>query len=90
MKVRTSDPSGSFVSANHRKLAPYWGQMQPQIKVEVQGGDIKVALRGTCLRAAFRKGDAPWLVWHGHGPDNRDATVTLAQFRALAWEAANS
>ena len=65
------------------------GQMDPHIKVEVQGGDIKVALRGTCLRAAFRKGDAPWLVWHEHGPDDRDATVTLARFRALAWEAAN-
>lgn len=63
--------------------------MQPQIKVEVQGSDIKVALRGTCLRAAFRKGDAPWLICHDHGPDDRDATVTLSQFRALAWEAAN-
>ena len=62
--------------------------MQPQIKVEIQG-DIKVALRGTCLRAAFRKGDAPWPVWHEHGADDRDATVTLAQSRVLAWEAAN-
>ena len=32
---------------------------------------MDVALRGTCLRAAFRKGDAPWLVCHEYGPDDR-------------------
>jgi hypothetical protein len=31
------------------------------LRVEVQGHHILVAMRGSCLRAKFRKQDAPWL-----------------------------
>ena len=31
------------------------------LRVEVQGPFILVAMRGTCLRAKFRKQEAPWL-----------------------------
>ena len=63
--------------------------MEPQLKVEVQGSDIKIALRGSCLRVAYRKGDAPWLVCCEYGGEDPDARLTLSEFRALAWEAAN-
>ena len=46
-------------------------------------------MRGTSLKAAYRKGDAPWLVCSELGPDDPDALVTLSEFRALAWAAAN-
>lgn len=61
-----------------------------QLRVDVQGRDIMIARRGTCLRVAYRKGDAPWLICSEYGPADPEATVTLAEFRALAWEAANS
>jgi hypothetical protein len=58
------------------------------LRVEVQGRYILVAMRGTCLRAKFRKQDAPWLAMDEYTED-ADASVTLKGFRALAWEAAN-
>jgi hypothetical protein len=60
------------------------------VKVEVQGTDILVALRGTCFRVKYRKKEAPWLIAQEYGPDDPDATVTISEFRALAWEAANA
>lgn len=59
------------------------------LKVEVQGADILVALRGTCFRVKYRKREAPWLIAQEYGPDDPDAPVTLSEFRALAWTAAN-
>ena len=61
-----------------------------RIRAEVQGPDIFVAMRGTCLRMKYRKEDAPWLVAREYGPDDPDAPVTLSEFRALAWVAANA
>ena len=59
------------------------------VKVEVQGWDIFVAMRGTCFRAKYRKQEAPWLVAREYGPDDPGARVTLSEFRAIAWRAAN-
>ena len=59
------------------------------VKVEVQGADIFVAMRGTCFRMKYRKQKAPWLIAQEYGPDDPDATITLSEFRALAWAAAN-
>ena len=59
-----------------------------RIKAEVQGPDIFVAMRGTCFRMTYRKGDAPWLVVRDYGPDDPGAPATLSEFRALAWAAA--
>ena len=59
------------------------------MKIEVQGADILVAMRGTCFRMKYRKQEAPWLIAHEYGPDDPDATITLSEFRALAWAAAN-
>ncbi|MGD8422779.1 MAG: hypothetical protein PVG31_03835 [Methyloceanibacter sp.] len=53
---------------------------QSKIRVEVKGTSILVAMRGTCLRARYRKQE---------GPDDPDAPMTLAEFRGLAWTAAN-
>ena len=58
------------------------------LRVEVGGHYIVVAMRGTCLRARFRKQDAPWLAMDGYEQDS-EAPITLKEFRALAWEAAN-
>jgi hypothetical protein len=59
------------------------------LKVEVQGPFILVALRGTCLRVRYRKQEAPWLATDEYGPDDPEATLTFNEFRALAWVAAN-
>ena len=64
--------------------------MIQELKVDVQGPEIAIVMRGTCLRMAYRKGDAPWLVCVEHGPDDPEARVTLTEFRALAWTAANA
>ncbi len=58
------------------------------LKIEVQPPYIHVVLRGTCLRAKYRKQDAPWLAPEEYGQDP-EATITFSQFRALAWEVAN-
>ena len=59
------------------------------LKVEVQDPYIFVAMRGTCFRAKYRKQDAPWLATDEYGPDDPEATITLSEFRTLAWAAAN-
>jgi hypothetical protein len=59
------------------------------LKVEVQGSCILVAMRGTCLRAKYRRHESPWLATDGYGPDDPEATITFSEFRALAWAAAN-
>jgi hypothetical protein len=59
------------------------------LKVEVQGSYILVAMRGTCLRVKCRKQEAPWLATEEYGPDDPEATITPSEFRALAWTAAN-
>jgi hypothetical protein len=61
-----------------------------ELKVDVPGPEIAIVMRGTCLRMAYRKGDAPWFVCVEHGPDDPDARVTLTEFRALTWAAANA
>ena len=48
---------------------------------------ILVAMRGTSLRAKFRKQEAPWLAMDEYEED-RSSDPLL--FRALAWEAANA
>ena len=58
------------------------------LRVEVQGHYILVALRGTCFRAKYRKQDAPWLAVDEYA-ENSEAPITFNEFRALAWEAAN-
>ncbi len=59
------------------------------LKVEVQGTDILVGMRGTCFRAKYRKQEAPWLATVEYGPDDPEATITFSEFRNLAWMAAN-
>ena len=59
------------------------------LRVEVRGNTIMVAMRGTCFRAKYRKQEAPWLATHEYGPDDPEAAVTFSEFRNLAWQAAN-
>ena len=59
------------------------------LKVEVQGPSITVALRGTCFRAKFRKQEAPWLATEGYGSDDPEANISFSEFRNLAWTVAN-
>lgn len=63
--------------------------MEARLRVEVSGRTIVVALKGTCLRSVFVMGDAPWLTFKDHGPEDPEAPVTKSEFRALAWNAAN-
>ena len=37
------------------------------VKIEVQGADILVAMRGTCFRVKYRKQAAPWLILQEYG-----------------------
>src|SRR6516165_8742639 len=59
-----------------------------KLRVEVQDPYIQVAMRGTCLRAKYRKQDAPWLAPEEYGKDP-EAAITFSEFRALAWQVAN-
>ena len=59
------------------------------IKVDVLGDTILVAIRGTCLRAKYRRQEAPWLATEEFGPDDPEAGVTQSEFRNLAWTVAN-
>jgi hypothetical protein len=63
--------------------------MFQELMIEVRGSEVSIVMRGTCLKAAYRKGDAPWLVCSELGSEDPDAPVTLSEFRALAWAAAN-
>ena len=58
------------------------------LKIEVQDPYIHVAMRGTCLRAKYRKQDAPWLAPEEYEEDP-EAAITFSEFRTLAWEVAN-
>lgn len=58
------------------------------LRVDVHDPYILVALRGTCLRAKFRKQDAPWLAMDEYEEDS-EASITFKEFRTLAWQAAN-
>ena len=58
------------------------------LRVEVQGLYIVVAMRGTSLRAKFRKQEAPWLAID-ESVEDPEAQISLREFRSLAWEAAN-
>jgi hypothetical protein len=58
------------------------------LRVEVRGTYI-VSMRGTSLRAKFRKQAAPSLAMDEYEEDT-GALITLQEFRALAWEAANA
>ena len=58
------------------------------LRVEVQGFYILVAMRGTCFRAKYRKQDAPWLALEAYAGDS-EAAITFNEFRAVAWEVAN-
>lgn len=59
------------------------------LRVEVRGDTIVVTMRGTCLRAQYRKQEAPWLATDGYGPDDPDAVISFIEFRNLAWTMAN-
>ena len=63
--------------------------MFEELMIEVRGSEVSIAMRGTSLKAAYRKGDAPWLVCSELGPEDSHALVTLSEFRALVWAAAN-
>ena len=63
--------------------------IRSNLRVDVHDPYILVALRGTCLRAKFRKQDAPWLAMDEYGPEDPEATITSIEFRTLAWAAAN-
>ena len=43
------------------------------LRVEVQGPYILVAMRGTCLMAKYRKQEAPWLAMDGYAEDFRSS-----------------
>ena len=58
------------------------------LRVEVQGPYILVAMRGTCLMAKYRKQEAPWLAMDGYAEDS-EAPITFKEFRTLAGQAAN-
>jgi hypothetical protein len=46
------------------------------LRVEVQGHYLVVAMRGTCLRARFRKQEAPWLAMDAYEEDP-EASITF-------------
>jgi len=48
-----------------------------KLKVEVQGSYILVAMRGTCLRAKYRRQEALCLAVDEYGPDDPEATITF-------------
>jgi hypothetical protein len=59
------------------------------LRVDVRGNTILVAMRGTCFRAKYRKQEAPWLATDEFGPDDPDAPISFSEFRNLAWGVAN-
>ena len=62
--------------------------IRSNLRLDVHDPYILVALRGTCLRAKFRKQDAPWLAMDEYEEDS-EASITFKEFRTLAWQAAN-
>ena len=53
------------------------------VKVEVQGADIYVAMRGTCFRVKYRKQEALWLVAQEYGPDDQTPESHFPNFEHL-------
>jgi hypothetical protein len=49
------------------------------LRVEVQGPCILVAMRGTCLKAKYRKQEAPWLAMDEYAEDS-EAPMTFKEF----------
>jgi hypothetical protein len=45
-----------------RSLLQSENHMFQELMIEVRGSEVSIAMRGTFLKAAYRKGDAPWLV----------------------------
>jgi transglutaminase-like putative cysteine protease len=60
------------------------------ITVEIRSRQIVVRLRGTSLRAAYIKGDTPWLRLSDFAAADPDSPINTTEFRTLAWEAANA
>lgn len=60
------------------------------ITVEIRSQEIIVRMRGTSLRAAYVKGDTPWLTMSDFASADPDSPINSTDFRALAWEAANA
>ena len=62
------------------------------LRIEVQGSYILVAMRGTCFRAKYRKQDAPWLAMDEYVEDpeasqpsrSSEASLGKPQTRRLA------
>ena len=50
------------------------------LRVEVQGSYILVAMRGTCFRAKYRKQEAPWLAMDEYAEES-EAPITFQEFR---------
>ena len=56
---------------------------EPRLRIEVLGSDIIVTLPGTSLA------DYPGISASHNIQDERDASITRAEFLALAWRVAN-
>lgn len=80
-------------SHRHQEWAYAWAgrltMTHSKLRVDVQGIFLSVSLRGTCLWVRYRRQEAPWLAADAYGPDDPEASLTLNEFRALAWETAN-
>lgn len=61
-----------------------------KLRAEVEGERIVVTLPGTSFRASYYKNpDAPGLLQTDYMTDDSDATISRAEFEAMAWRAAN-
>jgi hypothetical protein len=58
------------------------------LKIEAKNGDISISMRGTCFRIKYRVEQSHWLIAEESGPDDPDASISIFDFRKLAWEAA--
>jgi hypothetical protein len=84
----STQASHSVATRSGRAPAREEDMIHSNLRLEVEGPYIVVAMRGTCLRARFRKQEAPWLAMDGYEEDS-EAPITSKEFRAVAWEAAN-
>jgi hypothetical protein len=64
-------------------------RVKQTLLVEITSREIVVRMRGTSLRAAYFKGDAPWLTQSELPSPDPDAPISFSDFRSMAWEAAN-
>jgi hypothetical protein len=58
------------------------------LKIEAKGGDISVAMRGTCFRIKYRVQEQHWLITEESGPDDPGAAISIFDFRKIAFAAA--